>query len=186
MSATVNDLQIEPRSAIYFVNQIQTTTTVYWFKQNDTALGASKGRGTHSRQEAMAFISKCCICDCMKFNWWQVFEPIDNEWQPCTCTKCVDQKNIVWKTKCVVSLYKMRIPREVFEFATQKTDSSELCSTDVRDFNMWKTCGNYCLEPHTRKRTSIIYIDNWKDRYDVVIDGKTTLTEQHAGTPTLT
>ena len=69
----------------------------------------------------MAFIEKCCKCDRVEFSLWPVCEPIDDEWQPYTCTKCVDHKNEIEKTKCFVALYRMRIPPEVFEFVYTET-----------------------------------------------------------------
>ena len=64
----------------------------------------------------MALMNKCDRCDRMEFYWWPAHEPIDDEWRPYICTKCIDQKKEVTRIGWFVALHRMRFPPEVFDF----------------------------------------------------------------------
>ena len=68
------------------------------------------------RQQIMRFIEKCDSCNNKEFSWWPVFEPVEEEWQEYTCTRCIDHKNKIEQIKWFVALHRMRIPPEVFDY----------------------------------------------------------------------
>ena len=68
------------------------------------------------RQQIMTFIEKCHSCNNKEFSGWPVFEPVEEEWQEYTCTRCIDYRNKIENIKCFVSLHGMRMPPEVFDY----------------------------------------------------------------------
>ena len=69
-----------------------------------------------AREEIMTFMEKCDRWNNKEFRWCFFYEPIEEEWQQYTCTKCIDHKNKVENIKWFVALHRMRIPPEVFQY----------------------------------------------------------------------
>ena len=69
-----------------------------------------------ARQQIITFIETCDTCNNKEFYWWSVFGPVEDKWQEYTCTRCIDSSNRTEKIKWFVSLYRMRMPPEVFDY----------------------------------------------------------------------
>ena len=69
-----------------------------------------------ARQQIMTFIKTCDRCNSKEFSWWLVFKQSEEEWQEYTCMRCIDHNNKIEKIKWFVSLHRMRIPPEVFDY----------------------------------------------------------------------
>ena len=120
-SVLIISLEICNTPSCYNVCTIHFCNTVYslqmYVVQNMTVSnGAYKCSAGFLRTYSMEFIQKCNKCSVMKFDWWPVYEPDEEELQLYTCIKCVDHENKLSNIIWFVALHWARFPPEVFHF----------------------------------------------------------------------
>ena len=134
------------------------------------------------RQQILTLIETCDKCNNKEFYWWPVFEPIENKWQEYTCTRCIDSSNRTEKIKWFVSLYRMRMSPDVFDYFYLQTTCNGSPLTNARGLNGWKTCDICYTVPPTPKTLFTTYTVSSKHKLIADSGGKVRHTELLAGT----